>query len=61
MIGDSLLFIKRRDELLVERMDSLPGAYSSVPVMDVTPINLEDLANEMFEIPLLILIIIVLY
>lgn len=36
------------DGLEVERKDSYPGAYSSVPVMDVTPINLEDV-NEMFE------------
>ena len=36
------------DGLEVERMDSLPSAYSSVPVMDVKPINLEDV-NEMFE------------
>ena len=36
------------DGLEVERMDSFPSAYSSVPVMEITPIKLEDV-NDMFE------------
>lgn len=36
------------DELQVERMDSFPTGYSSVPVLDAIPINLEDV-KKMFE------------
>lgn len=36
------------DELQVERMDSFPTGYSSVPVLDAMPINLEDV-KKMFE------------